>query len=184
MQLINISLSAHNRLVNNFPQCTGAWTATLLPATSVCPCPLHPCPTGSRVRTPSPRYLCCRDTQQHYAYNSSGVLDLSILARIREPTEGLLTEQQTQDGLSQVPATRFLKSSGFSEALHASQMPAISPPHFIHKQRSCFCLPSWVSAVSVSTGCLASRCWWGGGSPSREPRRLLEQCMAARDCFS
>lgn len=60
-----------------------------------------------------------------------------------------------------MPATRILKSSGFPEALHSSQMPALSLPHSIHKQRRspaslCCSSDHWYSAFC---------CWWGGGSP-------------------
>lgn len=61
---------------------------------------------------------------------------------------------------------RIFKSSGFPEALHASQMPGLSLPYSIHKQKSCvYSLPA--SAVPVITG-IQPFVAGGEALPSRE----------------
>lgn len=115
---------------------------------------------------------------------SSAVLDLSVLARISEPRqEVLLTGQQSQGLRSEVPATRFLKSSGFSEVLHAGQTPAISPPHFIPKQRSCVCLPPGLRRIGEHWY-LVSDTGGEGVIPPGSPGTAATDMASATTCVS
>lgn len=79
-------------------------------------------------------------------------------------------------------ATGILKSSGFLEALHASQMPALSLPHSIPKQRSCVCSPPSLCCSSDHWYSSSSCCW--GGSLLQGEGTLLELCMADTETAS
>lgn len=81
-----------------------------------------------------------------------------------------------------MPATRILKSSGFPEALHASQMPALSLPPSIHKQKSCVCSPP--SLCFSSNHWYSAFCWCWGGSTLQGEETLLKQCMGDSEMAS
>lgn len=82
-----------------------------------------------------------------------------------------------------MPATRILKSSGFPEALHSSQMPALSLPHSIHKQRrspASLCCSTGIQPFVAGGEGGHPPALHGGETPSEQFRADTEMASATK----